>query len=248
MNTLVHNGVSSSIVSTLKCWYENSTVLAKWNGTISDPVKIRRGVRQDSVLSPLIFKHAISKILDRISPSFLLHGSGLSYLAYADDVLLVSRSKADLQESLNWLLSDFQSIGLSINIDKCEFLSFKASQSDSVTLGYHVVSTVSELRYLGIMIAETIIKTRQAIVKQTTKAIKCAYASVVPNRGRYSRKSLASIYCSVCLPHITYLAGASHMLSVRDTENIKKCYYKFAKFLLYIPKRYRNSRHEKIWS
>ena len=159
MNALLHNGVSSSIVSTLKFWYENSTVLAKWKGTISDPVKIRRDVRQGSVLSPLIFKHAISKILDRISPSLLLHGTDLSYLAYADDVLLLSRSKADLQENLNRLLSDFQSIGLSINIDKCEFLSFNAPQSDSVTLGNHVVPTVSELRYLGITMAETIIKT-----------------------------------------------------------------------------------------
>ena len=245
MNALLLSGVSASIVKTLKFWYENSIVSAKWKDRTSDPAKIKRGVRQGSVLSPLIFKHAISKILDRISPSLLLHGTDLSYLAYADDVLLLSRSKADLQDNLSRLHSDFLSIGLSINIEKCEFLTFNAPKSESVTLGNHAVPAVSELRYLGIMIAETIGKTRQSIVKQTTTAIKRAYGSVVPNRGRYSRKSLASIYRSVCQPHVIYLAGASHVLTVRDCEKIRKCYYKYAKFLLYISKRYRNSRLEK---
>ena len=101
MNALLHNGVSSSIVSTLKFCYGNLTVLAKWKGTISDPAKNRRGVRQGSVLSPLIFEHAISRILDRISPFLLLHCTDLSYLAFADDAPLLSRSKADLRDDLN---------------------------------------------------------------------------------------------------------------------------------------------------
>ncbi|KAK2724095.1 hypothetical protein QYM36_002441 [Artemia franciscana] len=107
MNALLHNEASSSIVITLKFWNENLTVLAKWKDTKSDPVKIRRGVSQASILSHLFFKHAISKILDCISPSLLLHGTELSYLAYTDDVLLLVRSKADLQDNLNQLLSDF---------------------------------------------------------------------------------------------------------------------------------------------
>ena len=118
-------------------------------------------------------------------------------------------------------------------------------KSDCVSLVNHSVPAVSELKYLGWMISESLQKTRKSIAKHTTTAIKHAYGSIVSNRGRYSRKSLASIYRSVCQPHVIYLAGASHVLTVRDCEKIRKCYYKYAKFLLYISKRYRNSRLEK---
>jgi len=67
VDTLLHSCVSVSIVKTIKFWYANSTVAAKSRGTVSEPIKVKRGVRQGSVLSLVIFKHAISKILNQIS-------------------------------------------------------------------------------------------------------------------------------------------------------------------------------------
>ena len=87
-----------------------------------EPIKVKRDERQASVFCLVIFRHAKSRILSLISSSFLLCGIDLSYMAYTDDLLLLSRLKADLQHNLNRLKSEFRSIGRFTNIDKYKFL------------------------------------------------------------------------------------------------------------------------------
>ena len=61
--SLASTGVNPSVLSLLSSWYSKSKIQVTWNGRISDPVKINKGVRQGALLSPSIFKCVLASCL-----------------------------------------------------------------------------------------------------------------------------------------------------------------------------------------
>ena len=51
---------------------------------------------------------------------------GLSSVAYADDVLLVARTRRGLLSNFTILSNELSRIGLSVNASKCEFICFSS--------------------------------------------------------------------------------------------------------------------------
>ena len=90
-------------------------------------IPVRYGVRRGGVLSPYIFNACIENVLSKISTTCLLEPSDISYLAYADDLLLISQTESGLARSVKSVTSAFRDIGLYLNIDKCEFLVFNGN-------------------------------------------------------------------------------------------------------------------------
>ena len=85
-----------------------------------------RGVRQGCVLSPLLFNlyiNEIPKLLQNecANPFILPNGEKLSclvYRMYADDILILSQTALDLQNSLDILSKFCSKWGLSVNLSK----------------------------------------------------------------------------------------------------------------------------------
>jgi len=61
----------------------------------------KSGVRQESVLSPSIFKSPIADVLDGLLPTSYLNSVEITYLAYSDGVLLISKTQEALQSNLD---------------------------------------------------------------------------------------------------------------------------------------------------
>ena len=100
--SLYSHGINLSLIFLLKFWYGKSYLRIKTNGTLSSfIVPVRRGVRQGRVLSPSNFKFCISSILENISSICFVGLTDISYLAYADDILLIIRSKLRLSQMVN---------------------------------------------------------------------------------------------------------------------------------------------------
>ena len=87
------SGVNPSVLSLLSSWYSKSKIQVTWNGQISDPVNINKGVRQGAILSLSIFKCVLVSCLRPLRSSVLYGNIGLSCIAYADDVFLVARTR-----------------------------------------------------------------------------------------------------------------------------------------------------------
>ena len=51
------------LLNTIKCIYRNTKVRIKFNGGISEPIHINKGVRQGCGLSPVLFNTYINKII-----------------------------------------------------------------------------------------------------------------------------------------------------------------------------------------
>jgi len=132
-DTIVHSqaflsihqlGINISIISVLRFWYSNSYVRMKSNGLIFANIPVKCAVRQEVVLPSYIFNACISSVLTKIQESGFFGYSDISYLAYANDLLLISCSKSALGRNVRLAGSLFKNIGLSLRTAKCEYLSF----------------------------------------------------------------------------------------------------------------------------
>ena len=59
-------------------------------------------VEQGGVLSPYIFKMCITGIIAKISRTYFMGFTDVSCIAYADDILFISRCKSSLSSIVQW--------------------------------------------------------------------------------------------------------------------------------------------------
>ncbi|KAK2727245.1 hypothetical protein QYM36_007923 [Artemia franciscana] len=130
--TLLDAGVNAHIVAMLSFWYSNSYIRVKLGlETLSEPVKLKRGLRQGSVLSPILFNTLTSKVTKQISDGLRFDTCDLSLISYADDLLMLSFSLSILYDNLDQLVSGYSAIGLQANGQKTEFLVFSSAKQEA---------------------------------------------------------------------------------------------------------------------
>lgn len=66
LNCLFHAGVNGAGWRLIRSWYENSSARVKIQNTLSEPLRVERGVRQGSVLSPTLFLIVMDELLNSI--------------------------------------------------------------------------------------------------------------------------------------------------------------------------------------
>ena len=91
---------------------------------------MQEGVRQGCILSPLLFNLYVNDLAfsfnNVLSDPFVLpNGTKLNSLLYADDLIILSRSKLGLQNCLNMLSSYCNSWMLKINPKKTKIMIFQ---------------------------------------------------------------------------------------------------------------------------
>ena len=104
-------------------WYSNSLSCVRISGTNSEVFPIKRGVKQGSVLSPVLFTLVMDPILQSLKekPCGLnICGLYLGTFCHADDIRTLASSKSDCGLHIS-SVKDFASVrGLTLNIEKCE--------------------------------------------------------------------------------------------------------------------------------
>ena len=101
---LVDRGVPPFIVRTLISWYEQQTFQVQWGNARSSSFTTTCGLRQGSLLSPILFNVFMDDLSDKLKESGVgLHIGEEWYnnFMYADDVVLVSPSASGLQNLIS---------------------------------------------------------------------------------------------------------------------------------------------------
>ena len=119
-----------------------------------------RGVRQGCILSPLLFNRYVNDLpyafQNTLSgPIILPNGTKLNSLLYADDLIILSRSKVGLQNCLNTLHSLSSSWMLDISAKKTKIMIFQKRAKKNSELGKQNIDIVHEYTYLGTRISST---------------------------------------------------------------------------------------------
>ena len=170
VNTLRHIGVPDPIVSLIMNAYTGASTTIKSAAGETRSIPIQAGVKQGCPLSPILFNLCIELILRRVKSAAAKlksgdcnhYGTALSCLAYADDLVVVARSRAALQLLLDAASDAAHIVGLSFRPDKCASLSLTSTkqratyvhEQDFLIQGNHIPALAQEqsYRYLGVPI------------------------------------------------------------------------------------------------
>ena len=117
MATLRKMGVPEAEVRMFEGTYEKTTSSVVVGEGASEEFEVKIGLRQGSVLSPLLFIAA----LDLISRKMMVKDA-MKKLLYADDLSLVANGKQELQETMEEWNGLFIKHGLKLNLAKTEVL------------------------------------------------------------------------------------------------------------------------------
>ena len=117
MATLRWMGVPEAEVRMVEGTYEKTTARMVVGEGASEEFEVKIGLRQGSVLSPLLF----IPVLDLISRKTVVKDA-MKKLLYADDLALVANDKQELQETMEEWNGLFTKHGLKLNLEKTEVL------------------------------------------------------------------------------------------------------------------------------
>ena len=146
--------------------YAKTNCFIKLGSEKTKPFRFTRGVRQGCILSPLLFNLYLNDLPKSLTsahqtdPFILPNGEKLSSLLYADDLVLISKSKTGLQKCID-IVSEFcESWHLNVNHKKSKVLIFTKKTSKSVRemkflINNEVLEVVPEFTYLGVKISSS---------------------------------------------------------------------------------------------
>ena len=169
--TLQHIGVPEALVSLITNAYTSASTTIRTNPEPTDPIPILSGVKQGCPLSAILFNLCIEVILRAVkkkanslpkNQTLRHYDTLISCLAYADDLVLVARSKEALQALLDTASSHASILGLRFRPDKCATLTVvnrKGEPTRIDPLQYEIQRTPipalaadESYRYLGVPI------------------------------------------------------------------------------------------------
>ena len=138
---------------------ETCPLKVKQNGYLSENFDASVGLKQGDALSPLLFNIYINDlpdIFDEKCAGVSLGNIEFNVLAFADDLVLISRSRDGLQECLNRLDHYCNQWKLRINCDKSKIMILSKSGrrfSYDFTVGGAKLEVVNRYTYLGVTLS-----------------------------------------------------------------------------------------------
>ncbi|KAL4104588.1 hypothetical protein QTP88_019882 [Uroleucon formosanum] len=111
-------------------WHQQAKI--RRNHTLSNDFRIRRGVRQGCILSPIFFnlysEEIMSEALEDTEEGIIINGKVINNLRYADDTVLIAGSIEDLQKILNKVVTASENLGLNLNAQKTKYMVIDKEQ------------------------------------------------------------------------------------------------------------------------
>ena len=130
---LVERGLPLPVVRFLSSWYRDQQMCVRWGRSLSRSFCVSNGVRQGSVLSPVLFSVYLDSLLDRLADSSVGCYWGHQFagaLCYADDLVLLAPTASALRQMLSICDSYATSHGLVFNAKKTQLICFHSRQTE----------------------------------------------------------------------------------------------------------------------
>ena len=149
-------GINGHLLMAVKSLYEQSEVCVRVNGKKSKPFKVRIGLQQGCVLSPLLFIVYMNWIdkCSRVSECVSIGSCKISRLLFADDLVLLASTESDLQCQLNAFARACDKAGMKISTSKTEVFHLSRNPTQcNLQVGETALKQVEKFKYLGVVFA-----------------------------------------------------------------------------------------------
>lgn len=156
------SSIDKRLLFLISCLYKDTVlhVRTSSNGHLIGPVPVCKGVKQGCILAPVLFNFYINDMVNCLSsPDFhapKLADKSISVLLYADDAILLSRTRI----GLNRLIGEFSAYcrreQLVINYQKTKIMVFaRKHRQYSWRMDNQTIEQVKAFKYLGIVFQST---------------------------------------------------------------------------------------------
>jgi hypothetical protein len=236
--------IDGKILCILQSMYSSTSAKVKLSNEVSHPFDTQKGLKQGCVLSPTLFNIYLADL-----PQFLHENGGAPVclqtngdfmcLIYADDVVLLAASEADLQQSLSALEKYSKHWGLNVNIKKTAALTFNKANKlikNQFTYKNEIIQSVKTFKYLGLILSANGKFT--AAIKDLYQRASKAYFGLIHNLDfKLSDNPLVSLqlFDSLIKPILLYCSELWGFEN-NDKSQIEKLHIKFCKHTLGVSK------------
>ena len=243
---LLYNNIGGNFYNIIKSLYSNSKCAIKHTKSRTPYFPYLKGVRQGCVLSPMLFNiyiNELATIFENTSsdPFILPSGSKLSCLLYADDLIILSRSKFGLQNCLNELHNWCQKWMMETNLKKTKIMIFQKGNKKQIKpnflLGNQTITIVNEYCYLGVKLNQNG-KFTLALKQLSEKALHALFSIRRRLNIHFLKPQLAiKIFDSIISPILLYNSEVWGAYLKNDFNNwdktlVEKTHLRFCKLYL----------------
>lgn len=209
-------------------------------GDVSESFLVEKGLRQGDPLSTTLFNIVLEAVLREsgLRTGGLIYGSRHQCLAYADDIVLMTRSKRELERVFKLLVGKAREYGLEINESKTKYMVMKDNDcGENISLRIncaernYTIQKVEQIDYLGVVLTcrgteeEEI---RKRIVKGSRAAGRFKQILLAKD---ISREAKIQLYLTVIRPTVTYACeawimkrGIAYELEVWERKILRRIY------------------------
>jgi hypothetical protein len=143
------------LIQLLRGLYEDQVAVIRTEFGDTDKFKIKKGVRQGCILSPVLFNLYAERIIRRAemedaTEGVRIAGRTLNNLRYADDTTLMAGIKEDLTELMRRLKKESEQAGLYFNIKKTKIMT--TAEWDRFELDGEEIEVTKSFTFLGSII------------------------------------------------------------------------------------------------
>lgn len=183
---------------------------------VTEPVSIKKGVRQGDTLSPKLFTLVLEDILRSLhweDYGISVLGRRLNNLRYADDIVLLASSPDELQHMMQELSDASNRCGLEMNLDKTKVMTNTESNA-TIKVDHAVIERVDKYVYLG----QEIVTGKKNQTNEINRRVRLAWAAYsnleFAFKMNLKAEQKARIFDQCILPVLTY--GAETWVFTRD--------------------------------
>ena len=186
-------GINGNSLNLIKDIYKKTKCAIKVNNNVTEFFEYSKGVRQGCPLSSVLFNLYVNDIFDTInthstSDVYLNETNKINALMYADDLVLISRTKEGLQSQIDSLYEYCQQWKLSINIKKTKSVVFNRGNSlikTKFNVSGSPIENVKKITYLGFSISAKNCSFQHMIEDLCIKANRAVFA--IKNKVKLSQ-------------------------------------------------------------
>lgn len=216
-------GIPQKLIKLTRMTMENSRGYVRLNEGPTEKFQTNKGVRQGDALSATLFNIAMESVIRKADCKGTIRTRQQQIIAYADDIVIIARTKEALTQTFTAMEKAANSIGLKTNSTKTKYMRLQRNtklQGSKIKIGEHEFEEVSAFNYLGMQINNKMDRA-EVVEQRIQQGYRAFYANKrILKQKKISRNTKFKIYKTLIRPVITY-AGETMCLSMQEEEKLR---------------------------